>query len=112
MCAVRALTEGVPTATWTPDEPGQSISGVVLRLGELDQDAFGVVPFVDLWTGGTGRVRIKGYGTGLRYALAQAEPKMGDTLTVWFDGKRTIQAGKWAGREVKVYTANIQRGHH
>lgn len=110
MCTVRALTEGDPAATWVPDEEGQKISGVVLRMGELATD-FGRVPFVDLWTGGTGRVRIKAFGSGLRYAIDGVAPQIGDRLQVWFDGMREYQAKDGRVTPYKAFSANVQRGH-
>lgn len=110
MCAVRALTEGDPAATWTPETTGQTISGVVLRKGELSTD-WGRVPFVDLWMGGTGRVRIKAYGAALRHAIEGVAPLIGDRLQVRYDGERVIESGKFAGRQTKAYSANVQRGH-
>lgn len=110
MCAVRALTEGDPAATWNPTEPGQTISGVVLRMGELATD-FGRVPFVDLWQGGTGRVRVKAYGFSLRHVIDGAAPKIGDRLQFWFDGERVVEKGRMAGKTYKAFSANVQRGH-
>jgi hypothetical protein len=110
MCAVRALTEGDPAATWMPDTEGQTISGVVLRMGELSTD-FGRIPFVDLWMGGTGRVRIKAYQGNLRHAIDGVAPLVGDRLQVWFDGKRDIESGKLKGRRYSAFSANVQRGH-
>jgi hypothetical protein len=112
MCAVRALTEGDPAATWNPTEVGQTISGVVLRQGTLATD-FGPVPFVDLWQGGTGRVRVMAYSWNLRHALAGAAAQIGDRLQVWLDGERVIdRPGRpMHGRPYKVFSANVQRGH-
>lgn len=112
MCAVRALTEGDPAATWTPSEAGQSISGVVLRMGTLATN-IGPVKFVDLWTGGTGRVRVKAFGQSLVHAIDVAAPQIGDRLQVWFDGDRTLPA-RYSGqpeRTYRAYSANVQRGH-
>lgn len=111
MCAVRALTEGDPAATWNPTQTGQTISGVVLRMGELATD-FGRVPFVDLWQGGTGRVRVKAYGSQLRHAIDGAAPQIGDRLQVWFDGEREYQPKGGRGPlTYKAFSANVQRGH-
>lgn len=110
MCAVRALTEGDPAATWNPTEAGQTISGVVLRQGTLATE-FGPVPFVDLWQGGTGRVRVKAYGSGLRHALDQAAALIGDRLQVWYDGETILEKGRMAGHPYKHYSSNVQRGH-
>lgn len=110
MCAVRALTEGDPAVSWNPTVEGATISGVVLRQGTLATD-FGPVPFVDLWTGGTGRVRIKAYGSSLRHAIDGAAPQIGDRLSVWFDGERVMESGRMKGRPYKAFSANVQRGH-
>jgi hypothetical protein len=110
MCAVRALTEGDPAVTWTPDTEGQTISGVVLRKGNLSTD-FGTIPFIDLWLGGQTRVRIKAYGSSLRHALDSVAAQIGDRLSVWFDGEAVIENGKFAGKPYKKFSANVQRGH-
>lgn len=110
MCAVRALTEGDPAATWVPDTAGQSISGVVLRKGELATD-LGRIPFVDLWQGGTGRVRVRAYSGQLRHVLDQAAALIGDRLEIWYDGERIMESGRMKGRTYKAFSANVQRGH-
>lgn len=110
MCAVRALTEGDPAASWNPTEAGQTISGVVLRQGEVSTN-FGPVPFVDLWQGGTGRVRVMAYRGMLRHELAAAAAQIGDRLQFWYDGSEVIQGGKLKGRTVHRYSHNVQRGH-
>lgn len=109
MCAVRALTEGKPEV-WAPETPGQNVSGVVLRQGTVD-GPFGSAPFVDLWRGGRDRIRIVAYPAMLRHTLDRAEAQVGDTLTVWFDGTRTIERGPRAGQPYKAFSSNVQRGH-
>ena len=116
MCAVRALTEGDPATTWAPDidgPAGQMISGVVLRLGSRVTN-FGEFSFVDLWTGGTDRVRVWAYAATLRMAIAAITPQIGDRLTVQFDGTRAVETGHFADRgirQVKMFSAKVQRGH-
>jgi hypothetical protein len=112
MCAVRALTEGDPAATWNPEREGATISGVVLRQGEVATN-MGKVPYVDLWQGGTGRVRVMAYSSTLRHALDGAAAQIGDRLQVWFDGEGVIdRPGRPThGMTYKRYTANVQRGH-
>lgn len=112
MCAVRALTEGVPRIWW-PKDPGEVVTGVVLKMGEAD-DAFGKVPYVDLWLGGQDRVRIQMYGSVLQNAVNTQAPQVGDMLSVWFDGERTINKHNrkdLIGRTYKAFSANVQRGH-
>lgn len=110
MCAVRALTEGNPAETWQPTTAGATVSGVVLQMGEV-VGLVGPVPFVDLWTGGTGRIRIKAFSSSLRHALSNVAPQIGDRLQVWFDGETIIERGRFQGRPYKRFIANIQRGH-
>lgn len=110
MCAVRALTEGNPAATWAPTEPGATISGVVLRQGEVHTN-LGPVSYVDLWQGGTGRVRVMAYSGQLRAKLADAAAQIGDRLQIWFDGERELTSGRFAGKPYKAFSVNVQRGH-
>lgn len=111
MCAVRALTEGDPATTWTPTKPGSTISGVVLRQGDVTT-SFGPVPFVDLWQGGTGRVRVVAYQASLRHALAQGAAQIGDRLQLRFDGERYLpERGSRAAMSYKMFSHNVQRGH-
>lgn len=112
MCAVRALTEGNPSVTWNPTREGATIAGVVLRQGEVST-TFGPIQFVDLWTGGTGRVRVMAYAATLRVALADGAAQIGDRLQVWFDGQGTIDRPGHPihGRPYKRFSANVQRGH-
>lgn len=111
MCAVRALTEGDPAAIWNPERPGATISGVVLRQGEVST-TFGPVPFVDLWQGGTGRVRVLAYQASLRHQITGAAAQVGDRLQVWFDGTQEVEI-KGSGRMMpyKVFRVTVQRGH-
>lgn len=114
VCIVRALTEGEPREWW-PNEPA-TVKGVVLwtgtvpsRFAMLGSD---VVPVVDLWLGGTDRVRVVAYGATLGEAIRRAAPTVGDTLTVAYTGRGTIQSGKFMGRAYRMHTVEIQRGHH
>lgn len=126
LCLVRQLTEGTPKAWW-PENEGDTISGVVLRMGEMEEEPGGVpshiaamagrpytVPFVDLFLGGSGyeRSRIKAYGTLLRQGLKAAEIQIGDRLTVRYDGDHVIQKGPYEGRTYRTYTVEVIRGHH
>jgi hypothetical protein len=113
MCAVRALTEGEPT-TWWPNEPA-SVKGVVLKIGRTpSRFAFAgeTVQFVDLWLGGTTRVRVVAYGVTLDTALTKAAPTVGDTLTVDYVGQFTIESGKHRGKPFRKHTVTVERGHH
>ena len=110
MCAVRALTEGDPAATWNPTDPGTMIAGVVLRQGTVTNQ-FGQIPFVDLWLGGTSRVRVMAYSEILRHALMSAAAQIGDRLQVQMDEPGTIENGRFKGRPYKRFSVTVQRGH-
>lgn len=111
MCAVRALTEGAPNQIWTPTDPGSTVSGVVLRQGEVTTN-LGSFPFVDLWQGGTSRIRVMAYGARLRHALSGAAAQIGDRLQIWFDGEQEIPGKSGSGPRVyKAYSVNVHRGH-
>jgi hypothetical protein len=114
MCAVRALTEGDAPAVEL-DQVGDEVSGVLLRKGRRASafmtDPGDLIPWVELWLGGTSRVRFTAWGNTARAALEAADAKMGDTLTIRFEGKMPILAGRFAGKEVRKYTATVIRGH-
>lgn len=114
VCLVRALTEGEPNP-WFPSEPA-SVKGVVIKIGttpnRYSMVAGDTFPYVDLWLGGTDRVRISGIGATFRTALERAAPTVGDTLTVAYTGQGTIDRGKHAGRAFRMHTVEITRGHH
>lgn len=114
VCLVRALTEGEPKVWW-PNEPA-SVKGVVLWSGSVPSPyamlATDTIPVVDLWLGGTDRVRISGVGAMLGEAIKKAAPTVGDTLTVTYIGQGTIERGKMAGRAYRMHTVEIERGHH
>lgn len=110
MCAVRALTSGEPEVTWRPETEGQEVSGVVLSQGET-ASYYGPAPYVDLWLGGTARVRVVANPIMLRAALERAAPEVGDTLTVWFEGWSEPIHGPARNRSVRVFRAAVRRGH-
>jgi hypothetical protein len=110
MCAVRALTSGEPEITWQPETEAQTISGVVLRRGETES-YYGPVPYVDLWLGGAARTRVVANPMTLRAALDRAAPKVGDTLTIWFEGWSEPVHGPNRDRRVRVFRAAVRRGH-
>jgi hypothetical protein len=113
VCIVRALTEGQPKPWW-PSEPA-SVKGVVLWVGSVPSPyavlARETIPTVDLWIGGTDRIRIVGYGSVGR-EFDRLKPTVGDTLTVTYTGQGTIDSGKYAGRAYRRHTVELQRGHH
>lgn len=115
MCAVRELTEGTPQA-WVPDTDGQQISGTVLKVGTVEHPFGGYgqerAPFVDLWLGGTDRIRVIGYSAMLGKALLDTQAQVGDRMSVIYVGKDVVSGGRRAGKPYSVFTATVTRGHH
>jgi hypothetical protein len=113
VCITRALTEGEPLLWW-PNEPA-TVKGVVLKVGTVPNRypmiAGETIPYVDLWLGGTDRVRISALGLMFRNQLERAAPTVGDTLTVAYTGQGTIDGGKYRGQAYRMHTVEIQRGH-
>lgn len=112
MCAVRALTEG-RAKEWMPEEPAE-VTGVVLRQGTQPTQfhSAGTAPFIEIWLGGTERIRITGYSSMLSSLISGAELQVGDTATVRYLGKRAAMR-KVTGEsyDYKVYEVEVQRGH-
>lgn len=111
MCAIRQLTEGRPK-TWEPESDGDTVIGIVLRTGTQPSHFQGQVPFIDLWLGELDRVRVVGHAANLGQAIEAAEAKVGDRIVARFDGRRQVERGRLAGRSYRVFTVEVQRGHH
>jgi hypothetical protein len=112
LCAVRELTEGTPTV-WAATAAGQTVSGVVLRTGMTEGfGGYREVRYVDLWTGGWGRIRIVAFAAMLENAIKLADAKVGDRLSVTYEGQAYVTKGRFEGRPYKKFSADIRRGHH
>lgn len=115
MCAVRALTEGTPEI-WNPTVEGETAGGVILRTGmavhPFSSHESDRAPFVDLWTGGMGRIRVVGYSGHLRAGIQAAEGKVGDVMSIRFDGTGIVVKGQHEGRPYRKFTVTVTRGHH
>jgi hypothetical protein len=112
MCAVRALTEG-RAKEWVPEEPAE-VTGVVLRQGTQPShfSSSGPVPFIELWLGGTERVRVTGHSSMLNSMITGAELQVGDTATIRYLGKTAkLQMRTGKTFDYKVYEVEVQRGH-
>lgn len=109
MCAVRALTEG-RAKEFKSDEPGE-VTGVVLRQGTQPTAwSSSPVPFIELWLGGTDRIRVTGHQAVLSSLITGAELQVGDTVTVRYLGKKpTTIRNKPA--EYKDFELSVERGH-
>ena len=74
-----------PTA-WRP-EPGDTVTGTLLNVEAIDPNGNGVYPVVTLKTDG-GDIAVHAFHTVLRRELARRRPKVGDELTIVYQGKR------------------------
>lgn len=110
-CAVRQLTEGTPEA-WNPQEEGENISGVVLKVGRHATPFGGTVPFVDLWGGGMDRTRVIAYPAHLAGQLTNREAKIGDRVSIVYKGRKRVERGRHAGQDCKMFQVTVERGHH
>lgn len=116
LCAVRDLTEGEPKK-WVPKEPGDMVSGVVMRLGTFTGIGPDPVypdqhPYVDLWIGGRERVRVRAHSAVLAQQIRDSEAAVGDRMTVNYEGKHQISSGRYEGRSYNAFTVTVERGHH
>ena len=110
MCAVRTLTEGTPRV-WTPGTPGQSVNGAVLAHGTTDTN-FSPVPYVDLWLGGTARIRVILFGFSLQQGVKDAQAQIGDRLEIRFNGMKMVESVRLPSRPYRDFSVGVTRGHH
>lgn len=115
MCVVRALTEGEPAVKWRGANPGDEITGVVLKIGsephQFGRD--GRMLFMDLWLGGPGRARIWAGPATLENAITTSEPIVGDRVTVRYVRDGVVRSrGPFHGKPFRIYEVDVKRGHH
>lgn len=120
LCLVRQMTEGVPESV-DLTEPGDSVTGVVLRRGTVPHPFFlpppdDTVPFIDLWVASalyTVRRRFIAYGFPAQRAITDTDPQIGDTWTIHYEGRRPVPNRRTGEtREIKIFRADVKRGHH
>lgn len=111
-CAVRQLTEG-EARRWAPQDQGEYVTGVMLRMHVTDLDALLQTRslLVALWTGSE-RVDVVSYSTNLMIKIEQADPKVGDRVTVRYLGQQTVQEGRFKGLHYRDFDVTVERGHH
>lgn len=99
---------------WVPSEPGEGISGVVVKVGETRSDFAKdgedpMVPTVTIQVKDGGKYRIIGYGAVLRREMMDANPKIGDLMAVKYFGERLIKKGRFAGKPYKHFGVVVRR---
>lgn len=95
---------------WVPTERGESISGVVVKVGEVRSDfSDDMCPTVTVQTKTGDKFRVIGYGSVLKRELEDAAPKVGDLLAVKYWGTKVLKKGKFQGKEYKHFSVAVKR---
>lgn len=94
---------------WVPTERGESVAGVVIKVGEVKSDFDDdLCPTVTIKTKEGDKFRVIGYGAVLKRELADAKAQVGDLIAVKYWGERTLKKGKFAGRPYKHYSVAVK----
>lgn len=95
---------------WVPEEAGDGVQGVVLKVGETKSDfSDELAPTVTIETKDGSKLRIIGFGSVLRREITDADPHPGDLFAVKYYGEKKIKNGKWAGKLYKHYGVAVRR---
>lgn len=94
---------------WVPTERGESVSGVVVKVGEVRSDfSDDMCPTVTVQTKDGDKYRVIGYGSVLKRELEDAAPKVGDLLAVKYWGEKVLKKGKFAGKNYKHFSVAVK----
>ena len=98
---------------WNPQEKGEAISGVVIKLGETRSDFAKdgedpMVPTVTVQTKDGTKYRVIGYGTVLKREMTDAAPQVGDLFAAKYWGQKPVRNGKWAGKNFRHFTIAVK----
>jgi hypothetical protein len=99
---------------WVPDEKGEGIAGIVVKVGQARSDFAKdgedpMVPSVTIQTSNGDKFRVIGYGSVLRRELLDANPHVGDKIAVKFFGEKPVRKGKYAGKLYKHFGVIVRR---
>lgn len=99
---------------WVPSEKGESLSGVVTKVGETRSDFARdgedpMCPTVTVMTRDGDKFRVIGFGAVLKREILDADPKVGDLFAVKFWGEKLIKKGKYAGKPYKHFSVAVKR---
>jgi hypothetical protein len=99
---------------WVPSEKGESLSGVVTKVGETRSDFARdgedpMCPTVTVMTREGDKFRVIGFGAVLKREILDADPKVGDLFAVKFWGEKLIKKGKYAGKPYKHFSVAVKR---
>jgi hypothetical protein len=99
---------------WVPTEKGESLSGIVVKIGETRSDFAkpgedAMVPTVTVKTRDGSKYRVIGYGSVLKREIEDNDPQVGDVFAVKYWGEKPIRKGPYAGKNYKHYTVAVRK---
>lgn len=99
---------------WVPSEKGESLSGIVVKVGETRSDFARdgedpMCPTVTVQTREGDKFRVIGFGAVLKREILDADPHVGDLFAVKFWGEKLIKKGKYAGKPYKHFSVAVKR---
>lgn len=99
---------------WVPTEKNESVSGVVVKVGETRSDYASkgedpMVPTVTVLTRDGDKFRIIGFGSVLKREIIDADPHVGDIFAAKYWGVKPIKKGPYAGKMYKHYSVAVKR---
>lgn len=94
---------------WVPTERGETVSGVVTKVGETRSDfSDDMCPTVTVLTRSGDKYRIIGYGAVLKREMEDAAPKVGDIFAAKYWGEKILKKGKFAGKTYKHFSVAVK----
>lgn len=98
---------------WVPNERGESLTGVVTKVGETRSDFAtseddAMCPTVTIQTKDGDKFRVIGYGAVLKREMQDANPRVGDLMAVKYWGEKPIKKGKFAGKMYKHFSVAVK----
>jgi hypothetical protein len=98
---------------WVPTEKGESLAGVVVKVGETRSDFATkgedpMVPTITVKTREGDKFRVIGFGSVLKREIEDADPQVGDLFAVKYWGEKPIKKGPYAGKNYKHYTVAVK----
>jgi hypothetical protein len=99
---------------WVPTERGESVSGVVVKIGQTRSDFPSpgqdpMCPTVTILTKDGTKYRIIGYGSVLRKEMEANMPQVGDLFAVKYWGEKPVRRGPFAGKNYRHFSTAVKR---
>lgn len=98
---------------WVPTERGESLAGVVTKVGETRSDFAtseddAMCPTITIQDKNGDKYRVIGYGAVLKREMNDANFRVGDLAAVKYWGEKPIKKGKFAGKMYKHFSVAVQ----